>query len=479
MVARDITNFFLYRWRYIVGYSVIGLLLAGLLIFAGLYVPGGISVEEMAATVRSDNLSLSNIQSMSITSLPYYLLQAVVIHFFGISEFTIKIPSLIIALFAAVGLILLLRRWFPANIAVLASLIAVTTGQFLFIAQSGTPSILYVFWPILLLTLGTQVTRAKRGRLFWKLSFAAAAALSLYTPLSIYSLLAIAIAVAIHPHLRNIIRRLSPLKVGLSLALAAIIIAPLVYLIAINPPLGLRLLGIPTVWPPDIAANAITMLKQFFLFWEPSTTTLMTPVFGFGSVLIIGLGIYRLFLTRDTTRSYLIIIWMLCLVPILLLNPLFTSVTFIPSVLLLAAGLTSLITYWYRLFPLNPYARVAGLVPIVILVITLIGSGLDRYVYGYHYAPTTAVNFSKDLRLLPKDTKHLIVSPTEQAFYTAVSHHRDGLVVTTDARSADETLTATRDARNVIPAEYAIDRIITTTYSKDSDRLYIYKKVQQ
>ena len=479
MATKDITQFFIYRWRYIVGYSAIGLLLAGLLVFAGLYVPGGISADEMAATVRSSSLSFSNPDSLSITSLPYYLFQSSVIDLFGVSDFTIKVPSLIIALFSAVGLILLLRRWFPANIAVLASLIAITTGQFLFVAQNGTPGILYIFWPILLLTLGTQVTRAKRGRLFWKLSFAAAAALSLYTPLSIYSLIAIAIAVALHPHLRAIIRRLSPLKVSLSIALAAIIIAPLVYLIAINPPLGLRLLGIPATWPPDLAANAIILLKQFFLFWEPSTTALMTPVFGIGSLLIIGLGVYRLLLTRDTTRSYLIIIWILCLIPVLLLNPLFTSVTFIPSVLLLAAGLTSLITYWYRLFPLNPYARIAGLIPIVILVITLIGSGLDRYIYGYHYAPTAAVNFSKDLRLIPTDTKNLVVSASEQAFYTAVSQHRKDLTVTTDVKDGVNEIVVTRGARSVVPTDYAINQIITTTYSKDADRLYIYKKVQQ
>ncbi len=48
--------------------------------------------------------------------------------------------------------------------------------------------------------------------------------------------------------------------------------------------------------------------------------------------------------------------------PVILINPIFTSVTFVPIVLLLAAGLTSLIGYWYRLFPRNPYARVAGLI---------------------------------------------------------------------------------------------------------------------
>lgn len=477
MAARDITNFFIYRWRYIVGYSVIGLLLAGLLIFAGLYVPGGISPEEMRATVRSDSLSFSNPSTFAITSLPFYLLQKFIFHFFGITDFSIKAPALILALFSAIGLILLLRRWFKPNIAVLTSLIAITTGQFLFIAQNGTPSILYVFWPILLLSLGTQVTRSKRGKLFWKLSFAAAAALSLYTPLGIYPLIAIVLAIALHPHLRTIVRRLSRVKIGLSILTSAVLIAPLVYLITLRPQLGLSLLGVPTTATLDIGQNFMTLVTQYFIFWEPSTTTLMTPVFGLGSMLIILLGVYRLIKTRDTTRSYLIIIWMLCLIPVLLINPQFTTVTLVPAVLLLAAGLTSLISYWYRLFPLNPYARIAGLVPIVILVVVLIGSGIDRYVYGYHYAPSTAANFSNDLKLLPKNTKNLVVSQDELAFYTAVSHHRPLLEVTTTPTGSD--VIATRVARNTIPASFKITKIITTTYSQDSDRLYIYKKTLQ
>jgi 4-amino-4-deoxy-L-arabinose transferase-like glycosyltransferase len=401
-------------------------------------------------------------------------LQKLVFHFFGVFDISIKIPALIIALLSAIGLILLLRRWFKPNIAVLTSLVAITTGQFLFIAQNGTPGILYVFWPIVLLSLGTQVTRAKKGRLFWKISFAAAAALSLYTPLSIYPLIAITLAVILHPHLRNIVRRLSRVKVTISLLVAVVLVTPLAYLIATKPQLGLSLLGAPATWPPDIGANFIALFKQFFLFWEPSTTTLMTPVFGFGSVLIIGLGIYRLILTRDTTRSYLIIIWLLCLIPVLLINPLFTSVTFVPSVLLLAAGLTSLITYWYRLFPLNPYARITGLIPIVILVVALIGSGLDRYFYGYHYSPSTTVNFSNDLKLIPKNTKDLVVSSGELAFYQAVAHHRSGFSVATIPTSNE--FVATRLAHVGIPPSYSITRIITTTYTNDSDRLYIYKK---
>jgi 4-amino-4-deoxy-L-arabinose transferase-like glycosyltransferase len=475
MAAKDITDFLIYRWRYIVGYGIIGLLLAGLLVFAGLYVPGGISPEEIRSTVRSDSLSLNDLSAFGVASLPYYLLQTSIFNFFGISDFSIKLPSLILALLSAIGIILLLRRWFKPNIVVLTSLIVITTGQFLFIAQNGTPGIMYVFWPIALLSLGTQVTRAKKWQLLWKILFSVAAALSLYTPLSVYLLLAIVLTIILHPHLRTIVRRLPRVKVAIAVFAGVITLAPLVYFIVLTPKLGLTLLGLPSTLPPDIGANAMTLMRQFFLFWEPSTTTLMTPVFGLGSLFIIGLGLYRLIRTRDTTRSYLIIILIVCLVPILLVNPLFTSVTFVPSVLLFAAGLTSLIGYWYRLFPLNPYARIAGLIPIVVLVVVLIGSGLDRYVYGYHYAPSTAVHFSKDLMLLPKNTLQLVVSPDELPFYQAVAHHRNGLAVSTILPTTDQFV-ATRAAHTSVPASYQITRIITTTYTNDSDRLYIYKK---
>ncbi|MCD8561606.1 hypothetical protein LRY29_00845 [Candidatus Saccharibacteria bacterium] len=200
----------------------------------------------------------------------------------------------------------------------------------------------------------------------------------------------------------------------------------------------------------------------------------MSPVFGLGSALLILLGLYRLIRTRETTRSYLIIGWIACLTPILLLNPAFTSVTFIPSVLMLAAGLTSLIGYWYRLFPLNPYARVAGLLPIIILVGALILTGLARYVYGYHYSPTVAPLFSKDLSLLPQDTTTLVVGSDERAFYEAVAEARDGLTVTTAPEG--DTFTATRAAQTDAKS-YRITRIVTNQYSNESDRFYVYERI--
>lgn len=472
MATRDFSNYTLYRWRYVIGYGLIGLVLAGLLLFAGLFLPGALSSAEVKASITSASLSFQNPESLAVTNLPYYLFQSAILSIFGMSVFTIKLPSLILGLFTAVGFILLLRRWFKPNIAVLASLIAISTGQFLFIAQSGTASILYLFWPIALLWLGTQVTRQKKFRYLWKILFAITAALSLYTPLGIYPLLAIVLAIALHPHLRAVLRKLSRLRLTFVGALFIVLVAPLAYFIIKDPSLGISLLGIPSAWP-DFGANAITLLKQYFLFWQPSNTAVMTPVFGLGTAMLVGLGLYRLIRTADTTRSYLIIIWMLCITPVLLLNPAFTSVTFVPAVLMLAAGLTSLISYWYRLFPRNPYARISGLVPIVILVGVLILSGLARYIYGYHYSPTIAPLFSKDLSLLPKDTKELVVSNDEKPFYAAVAKYNPELTIVDTPSS--ENYTTTRDAR-VIKQGSEVKRILTNARSTDADRFYVYQK---
>ena len=147
----QITETFIYRHRYIVGYGLIAIILITMFVLAGLFAPGGISSQEMQSAVKSSTVNLYDFKSLEIINLPYHLMQKASMSMFGVSIFTIKLPSIILALFSAIGVIILLRRWFKPGIGVLASLIAITTGQFIFIAQDGTPGILYLFWSISLL----------------------------------------------------------------------------------------------------------------------------------------------------------------------------------------------------------------------------------------------------------------------------------------------------------------------------------------
>lgn len=468
----NITSFYIYRWRYWVGYSLVALALIAALVFAGMYLPGGISDAEMQSVVKSDAITRTNITTVGTTNLPYHLLQKTSIAVFGVNDFTIKLPSIILAFLSAVGLVLLLRLWFRPNIAVLGSLIAITTGQFLFIAQDGTPGILYLFWPVWLLLLATLISNHAKYISLLKIAFFIAVALSLYTPLSIYVLVALGTAIILHPHLRFVIMHLSRIRLFIGILVAAIIVTPLAWGIIASPSLGLTLLGIPDSWL-SFHDMVVQFGAQYLGFAWPGGMTLMTPLFALGSMLLIALGIYRLYRSRTRAQSYIIIIWSLCLLPFVFINPNLTSIVFLPMVLLLSTGLDGLLSFWYRLFPRNPYARIGGLIPMVVLVIALVLTGLDRYIYGYHYDPRIVSNFSLDLRIMPKDTNNLVVSQHELVFYSSVAKHsHDNLNVSTVPNGNE--FTATHAAKGVYP-NYKIDKIITSSDANNSDRFYLYK----
>ncbi len=468
-----ISELFLYRQRYIIGYGLVAIGLIAVLVFVGIYSPGGISNQEMQSVIQSDSLSLQDIGSFAISNLPYHALQQLSISLFGVSNISIKLPSIILAFVAAIGIILLLRRWFKPNIGVLISLIAITTSQFLFIAQDGTPGVMHILWPVWLLLFASLISRQSRFRTFNKIAFFITAALSLYTPLSIYILIALTIAIILHPHLRYLIRQLPRTKIVISISIAIILMIPLALSLIRTPGLGLTLLGIPTALP-DIMFNLSLIGSQYFGFINPGNTTFLTPFFGLGSMLIIAIGAFSIVKNRSAAKSYVIMSWIIFLLPVILFNPGYISITFLPLVLLLAAGYSSLLAYWYGLFPRNPYARIGGLIPIVILVIVLVASGVDRNIYSYRYDPNIASNFSKDLKLLPTDTRNLVVAESELPFYQVVENHNKEISVSTEPSS--DTFTATHKAKSEFIG-YEIEKIITTSSNSQSDRFYLYKKI--
>ena len=480
-MGTHITDYFLYRWRYVLGYCLIGLVLLGLLVMAGLHIPGGLSGAEISSVVSSSSLSITAFDPSMIVNLPYKILQRGSIELFGVSNISIKLPSLILGALSIFGMVLLLRTWFRRNVAIIATVLVITTGQFLYVTQSGTPSIVYIFWSVWLLAAAMMVSRKATPRLFWKTLLCAIAALSLYTPLSIYILLALLSAVVLHPHLRYLVRRLSKVKLSIALFPALLLIAPLMYALVKDPPIGLELLGIPNQWP-NLFSNTVQLLQQYFDFTAPASGVLMIPVYGLGSIVLIALGIFHLFTTKYTARSYIISAWVILLLPILIINPRYTSVTFLPALLLIAMGIYMLLRNWYQLFPRNPYARIAGLIPLAILIGGMVLSGVNRYAYGYIYDSHVADNFSRDLRIIngelaKKDRSEiaLYVSGSEAPFYTVVAAHNADLIVNPGAGSHVSTAILSREYYHTTKPKSDPTTILTSSRTNHADRFYIYK----
>jgi hypothetical protein len=481
MVTR-ISDYFLYRWRYLVGYGVITLLVISLIGMAWLLIPGGLSENEMSSTITSSSLTLSLqlFRPDAIINLPYHLLQHMSFSLFGISDLSIKLPSLLLGLLSALGILLLLRMWFKQNVAVITTILVITSGQFLYLTQDGTSSIIYIFWSVWLLLIALMISRKARGRTFWKVALFGTGALSLYTPLAIYIILALISAVALHPHLRYIVRHLSKARLAIGITCGLILLAPLVYTIVKEPSVGLQLLGIPTTMP-DIIANLKIIFQQYFTFISPGGITVMTPIYGLGVIALIGLGVIQLFTTKYTARGYIIIAWSLLLIPLRVINPQFMSVTFVPVILLIAMGVSMLITRWYRLFPRNPYARIAGLIPLAVLIGGMVFAGVDRYVYGYTYNPQIVSHFSNDLSIInhqltdkTRGNTVMIVTEKQVPFYAAIAKYSDNVTISTGNTTGNiSTKIVSHDAKKAQLGEPY--RILTSDKSNAADRFYIYK----
>jgi hypothetical protein len=348
-------------------------------------------------------------------------------------------------------------------------------------------------WSVWLLLAATMITNKEaQYPLFWKLLFFVLAGLSLYTPLSLYLLLAIISAALLHPHVRFVLKRMNKRSFTLFGVLMVIMVAPLGYLLSMKPSLALDLLGKPTAWPPDVVHNALALAHQYFDFVSPSVGPLMTPVFGLGSIILIALGGWQLARTHYNARSYTIAVWLILLIPVLLINPIYTSITFVPFLLLMASGIEYFLRSWYGIFPRNPYARVAGLIPLVVLVGGLVVSGVDRYVYGYHYDPDIVKFFNKDNKILnrrlanTKEPVAIVVSPKELDFYRvlgahAAKHNHTSIVVASNPQQyLDQTTTVivSKAAQPQYAGKIPLD-IITTSISGDADRFYIYKNTNK
>lgn len=485
MKQNIITELTLYRYRYIVGYSLFFILIVALLIIAGFFIPGGITKAEEASTVASMNIAFHPPFNLPIIDLPYHLLQKTSVSLLGLTDIAIKLPSLILGLISGVALFFLLRAWFRPNIAILSGVIAITASQFLIVAQSGTPTITLFFWSIILLLAATYLSRSRRLGLFWKIMFATTAALSLYTPLSIYILGAMLLSATLHPHLRSILKEMSKLKLFIALFSGFILLIPLIIRLIREPSIALTLLGINDIdWTPSVLWENVQMLAQsLFGFANPTIgPETVTPLYGIPVVALMLLGFFRILADHHSARTYALAIWLIPVSFILIFQPDLTPIAFVPFILLLAIGMQTLIQEWYGLFPHNPYARITALIPLAILIGGIVFTGIARYENSFRYNPDVARYFSHDLSLVRSQLKDnrknttLVVPKSQKEFYAFLNREYPDLIVTSKLTNPTKiAIVSPRTLKKNVPFYDHPSKLITNAYSEKGLRFYVYK----
>ncbi len=363
-------------------------------------IPSGLSNSETRSVVASATLPLT--LDASSLDLPYHLLQKASLYFLDLSFYGIRAPSLILGLAAGLSIFILMQRLFKKSVAIIAAIIAISISQFLIPARAGDPSIMLIFWPILTLLQAALISQQVKFSGVLRVTLGLTIILSLYTPFMIYLLLSLAISAIIHPHLRYVLKNYDPAQVAISLLMAVVLLIPLGWGIYNDPSLAWQLAGFPANLPDlnQYLSNALLLLNNMFGFTNRDSAEILRPAYSIGVCVIILFGFIRLFRDFHSARSHLLLVWLALIIPALTSNPGQLYVLYVPLILLLAVGLEALIREWYKLFPLNPYARIAALLPLSLLMLSIISFNYSRYFYSYAYSHAASSSFSHDLLLI-------------------------------------------------------------------------------
>ena len=454
-----ISKLFLYRYRFIIGYVVLGVAFIALLVSLPLIAQKGLSEAEIESATSSYYLGKDGILSGDLIDLPYRVLQKYSIKFFGLSAFTIKLPSIIMGLLLGFLLILLLNRWFKSNVSLLASCLIILSTPFLFLAGSGTPLIMLIFWPTLLLWLGSKIHGERRPKPLYSFMFALAMVFCVFF-------------VFLQPHLRFIVKNLP--KLPLSLIIVIILAGVTIFGISIyhHPNTIMELLFAKDFRLGLFFGNIAAGMAPLFSWYNSLENVFLSPLVSLPVLALALIGLFSttkgFFASRNSIASVLIVFG----VVITGFNPEAVVFLILPTSILIAHGVKYLLEKWYGLFPENPYARISALFPLTILFGIIIVPALLQYVYGYRYNPTVANEFNYDLSVIRHNlTDEKLVVNEYFDFYKILENSTNIKIV--DQIDRDSKV-AVLGAPESMPPRYKLSRIITSSMRDNSDIIYIY-----
>ncbi len=468
-----ISKLFLYKYRFIIGYIILGFAFVGLLFALPLTSQSGLSDAEIQSANSSYYLRADAPFNGDLVDLPYRLVQKISIILFGLTPYAIKLPSILVGLLLGFLFILLLNRWFKNNVSLLASCLVILSTPFLFLAGSGTPIVMIVFWPTLLLWLGSKIQGENRPKPAYSFLFTIALLLSIFTPYMLYFAIFCIFFVFMQPHLRFVIKSLPKLPLVLICLIVLSGVAALGINIVNHPDTIMELLFAKSFQISDFFGNIASGLSPVFSWRGTSESVFLSPLMSLPVFAIALIGLFSttkgFFASRNSIASLLIVFTLI----ITGFNPSAMVFFILPLSILVAHGLKYLLEKWYGLFPENPYARIAAILPLSLLFGTIIVPSILQYVYGYRYSPNVADEFSYSITIIRENlTNETLCIADNYSFYKILERSTDITVVENCNKTNVEKLAIMSNI--TAPENYQLSRIITSPMRENSDIIYLY-----
>jgi hypothetical protein len=150
---------------------------------------------------------------------------------------------------------------------------------------------------------------------------------------------------------------------------------------------------------------------------------------------------------------------------------------------MISFGIQTIIDRWYRLFPINPFARFFGLLPIGALVLGLIFSNFSQYNASNYYDKNVIYSRNETYQIVRNElielrahSISLVVDGSNIGLYNTLKGEFSNIVVGASVDPRSETqifIPSTFYQKTAQPT-----RVVTNGNSKDNVVLKIYQKVK-
>lgn len=425
MKSKTLRQILLYNYRYIFAYAFIFFFVGFFLMWRIANVGPGLSQAELDVAAVHTNAR----EALATPIYPLFAkLQVFSLKVFGVSAYSIRIPSILIGAATILLLYQILKKWFGKPTALIGVAFVATADWFLFVARQATGAIEFSFWVVVALY---SITKLLERRSMWAISLVASFVALMFVPFGPYAVAILLVSVMSSRVLRERLLAISTLDKTLSVLIVLAGIGFIVYTALSNNLMVAKLLGveagIPT--PIEYVKNVITNGSSIV-----GTVPATNPANGvsglffvrFFELTFIIFGLFMFWKTRINRLNLVIVILAAALFFIGGLNRTADAAALlvVPGIIFITAGMRYFIHRWQKTFPKNPYARMIAFIPVVILLALTTLQHQQTYFVLWPRQTSTASAYNYDLQLLENElantTKSCTVVSRSEAIKTLI-----------------------------------------------------------
>lgn len=277
----------------------------------------------------------------------------------------LRLSSTIFGVISVINVRFILKHWIDSRVANLAVVVVASSFWFLVMARSGHPIIMPTFWlsSILAIYIWGQFTTKQS---LSKIILAITLAISIYTPLQIWSLLILSI---IFISLNQPKKTFKNFNFKL-FTIWLLFILPLIYSAITAKTTLSGLTGInslPTINPIQFAGNLFTNLGHLVFRGplDPAINLSNLPLLDFFQTAFLILGVATVVKSKDRIKFGVLLIYPLAVIAVLSINKqLMPALVLVMPVIFIniMIGLIEFMGMWLRAFPKNPVGRLVGMI---------------------------------------------------------------------------------------------------------------------